>query len=99
VACGIPTATPEINQHSLLDRLSPPPHKKKNLNNKQGTEKEHAAEGVGCSKCTREGGRSKELISTGTFSKQRLKKQKGQQWVGDKLLPEIGQIWSTKFIS
>jgi hypothetical protein len=41
--------------------------KQKNLNNKPGTEKEHAAEGVGCSECTREGGRSKVLISTRTL--------------------------------
>jgi hypothetical protein len=37
-------------------------------------------------------GRAKELISTGIFIKQRLERQKGQQQVGDKLLPEIGQI-------
>jgi hypothetical protein len=37
-------------------------------------------------------GEGKELISTGTFSKQRLEMQKGQQWVGGKPLPEIGQI-------
>jgi hypothetical protein len=36
---------------------------KRNLNTKQGTEKEHATEGTGCSECTREVGRSKELIS------------------------------------
>jgi hypothetical protein len=30
---------------------------------KQGTEKEHAAEGAGCSEYTGEGGKSKELIS------------------------------------
>jgi hypothetical protein len=47
---------------------------------------------VGCCKSTRESGRGKDLISMGTFSKQRLEKQKGQQWVGDKPLPEIGQI-------
>jgi hypothetical protein len=62
------------------------------MNNKQGTEKEHAAERVGCSEHTRERGRSKELSSVGTFSKQKLERQKGQQWVGDKPLPEIGQI-------
>jgi hypothetical protein len=39
----IPTATPEINQQSPLDRLTPSPTKK-NLNNKQGTENEHTAE-------------------------------------------------------
>jgi hypothetical protein len=33
---GIPPATPRINQHSPLDRLFPPTHKK--LNSKQGTE-------------------------------------------------------------
>jgi hypothetical protein len=36
-------------------------------------------------------GEGKELISTGTFSKQRLERQKGQQRAGDKPLPEIGQ--------
>jgi hypothetical protein len=66
VSCGIPTATPGINQHSSLDRLTPCPEKNKtkNLNNKQGTEKEHKAEGSGCCKCTRERGRGKELISS-----------------------------------
>jgi hypothetical protein len=33
------------------------------MNNKQGTEKEHAAEEAGCCKHSGEGGRSKELIS------------------------------------
>jgi hypothetical protein len=84
---GIPTANPGINQDSPLDRLIPCPAKKKKkpkkpkkpqLNNKQGTEKEHAAEGVGCRKLTGEGGRGKELISAGTFSKQRLEEQKGR---------------------
>jgi hypothetical protein len=63
-----------------LDRLILPPckkKKKKNLNNKQGTEKEHTAEGMGCCKHTREGRRSKELISMQTFSKQILERQKG----------------------
>jgi hypothetical protein len=55
-------------------------------------EKEHSAEGSRCTKHTGEGGRKKELISMQTFSKQRLEMQKGWQWVGDKLLPEIGQI-------
>jgi hypothetical protein len=66
VACSIPTATPGINQHNSLDRLNPAlqkKKKKKQLNNKQGSEKEHAAEGAGCHKRTREGGRGKELIS------------------------------------
>jgi hypothetical protein len=40
-----------------------------NLNNKQKTEKEQAAEGEGCPECTREGGKGKELISMQTFSK------------------------------
>jgi hypothetical protein len=43
VAHGIPIATAGINQNSPLDRLAPT--LQKNLNNKQGTEKEHAAEG------------------------------------------------------
>jgi hypothetical protein len=47
---------------------------------------------MGCCKLTREGGRCKELISVGTFSKQRLQRQKGSEQVGDKPLPEIGQI-------
>jgi hypothetical protein len=33
-----------------------------------------------------------ELISAQTLSKQKLERQKGQQWAGDKLLPEIGQV-------
>jgi hypothetical protein len=39
--------TPRINQHSPLDTLTPKHTKKeeKALNNKQGTEKEHIAEG------------------------------------------------------
>jgi hypothetical protein len=83
-SCGIPTATPGINQHSPLDRLTSCPAKKpqkpknkKPLNNTKGTEREHAAERVGCCKCTREAGRSKELISVGTFSEQRLERKKG----------------------
>jgi hypothetical protein len=56
-ACSIPTASPpskKINNNK----------KKPKLNNKQGTEKEHATEGAGwCSKCTGGGGRCKELIS------------------------------------
>jgi hypothetical protein len=46
--------------------------KKKKKKNKQGTEKEHAAEETGCSKHTGEGERGKEMISTQNFSKQRL---------------------------
>jgi hypothetical protein len=52
-------------------------NKIKKLNNKQGTENEHTADGAGCCKCTREGDRSKELISMRTFSKQMLERQKG----------------------
>jgi hypothetical protein len=62
-------------------------------------EKEHEAEGEGFSKHTGEGGKDKELISAGTFSKQTLERQKGQQWAGDNPLPEIKQIRSTKLIS
>jgi hypothetical protein len=46
VAHGITIATPGINQHRPLDRLTPTPQKiiqnktNKNLNNKQGTKKE-----------------------------------------------------------
>jgi hypothetical protein len=72
------------------DRLTSNPQKK--LNNKQGTEKEHAAEGAGCSEHTGEVGRSKELVYAWTFSKQRLQRQKGCQLAVDKPLPEIGQI-------
>jgi hypothetical protein len=43
----------------------------------------------GCCKCTRERRRGKELISMGTFSKQRLENQKGQDRAGNKQLPEI----------
>jgi hypothetical protein len=53
MAHGIPTATPGIKKYSPLDRLKLAPQKKK-LNNKQGTEKEYAAEEVGCSECTTE---------------------------------------------
>jgi hypothetical protein len=42
-----------------MDRLTPCPAKKKNLNNTQGTEKEHAAEGVGYSEPAEEGGRAR----------------------------------------
>jgi hypothetical protein len=63
VAYGISKATSGINQHNPLDRLTTAPQKK-NLNNKQETEKENAAKGVGHSECIREGWRSKELIST-----------------------------------
>jgi hypothetical protein len=64
VSRSIPTATPRINQHSPLNRLTSHPQKKKKMNNKQGTEKEHTAEGVGYCKHTREEWRSKMLIST-----------------------------------
>jgi hypothetical protein len=91
--CVFPSATPGINKHSHLDRLtSPNPAKKKQKLNKQGTEKEHTAEGAGCCNCTREGGRSKDLISTWTFNKQRPERQEGQQWTGDKPLPKIEQV-------
>jgi hypothetical protein len=80
----IPIATSGINHSHLwdkpLDRMTPCPAKKKQktkLNNKQGAEKEHAAEGTGCCKCTREGGRSKDLVSMGTFSKQIAGKAEG----------------------
>jgi hypothetical protein len=69
VSHSIPTATPGINQHSSLHRLtSCPPKKKKKkpktkkLNNIQGTEKEHATEVTGCYRYTGERGRGKELI-------------------------------------
>jgi hypothetical protein len=37
-------------------------------------------------------GEGNELISVGTFSKQRLERQMGQQWKGDKPQPKIGEI-------
>jgi hypothetical protein len=83
-----------MNQSSPLDRLIPALQKKKQkkkLSNKQGTEKEHTAEGSGFIECTRVRGSSKELISVGTFSKQSLERQMGRQWMGDKPLPETGQ--------
>jgi hypothetical protein len=55
---------PGINQHSPLDRLTTVPlKKKKKTNDKQETEKEHAAEVVECSECMGQGGRDKRLIS------------------------------------
>jgi hypothetical protein len=63
VSHSFPPATPKINQHSLLGRLMPATVKKQQLNNQQGTENQHTAEGWSCWKHTREGGRSKELIS------------------------------------
>jgi hypothetical protein len=47
---------------------------------------------VGCCKHTREGGSDKELNSEWSFRKQRLERQKGQQWAGDKSLHEIGEV-------
>jgi hypothetical protein len=88
--CVIPPTTPGINQHSPLGRLTPP--KKKLKTNTQ-------QKGRSCRKHNGEGWRSKELISRQTFHKQRLERQKGRQWAGDKPLPEIGQKWSTKLIS
>jgi hypothetical protein len=93
VSRGIAIATPGINQHSPWTDWPPAlQKKKKNLNHKQGTEKEHAAEGAGCYKQPGKGLRGKELISEGIFSKQRLERQKGWHQTGDKLLPEIGQV-------
>jgi hypothetical protein len=70
----------------------PNQNKKKHLNNKQGTEKEHTAEGQGTVSTLEKGERSKELISMGTFNKQRPKRQKGWQQTGDKPLPETEQV-------
>jgi hypothetical protein len=57
VSCGILPATPGINQHSPLGRQTPYPAKqnktKQKLNNKQGTENKHTAEGEGCCNNTR----------------------------------------------
>jgi hypothetical protein len=44
------------------------------MNNKQGTKKKQAAEGAGYPEHTGEGGRGKELIPMGTFSKQSLER-------------------------
>jgi hypothetical protein len=49
-------SNPWDKPHRPLGRLTPAPPTKK-LNNKQGTEKEHAAEGMGFSECTEEGGK------------------------------------------
>jgi hypothetical protein len=86
VARGTPTATPGINQHNPLDRLTPTlpkktqPNKetknktKKTLNNKQGTEKDmQQRERVGCFEHTGEGERNKELLSARIFNKQGCK--------------------------
>jgi hypothetical protein len=63
-SCGIPTATPRVNQHSPLGKLTlPPSKKKKKALNKQGTKKEQAAEGAECSRCTRGGGGARADLS------------------------------------
>jgi hypothetical protein len=69
VSLGILTDTPGINKHSTQDRLNTRPAKKTNitkLNDKQGTEKEHIAEGAGCFKCTREGRKKRYKMAPGT---------------------------------
>jgi hypothetical protein len=89
---GIPPGSPGINQHSPHTDWPPHPQKKKNLNNKQGTEREHAAEWAGCCQHSGEGGGAR------SWSPQELSVNKG--WKGrrsnngtsDKLLPKIGQI-------
>jgi hypothetical protein len=53
---------------------------------------EQQQRGWECWKCTRERGRSKELISGQTFSKQMLKWQESREQVGDKPLPKAGQV-------
>jgi hypothetical protein len=90
-SCGIPTATPGINQHCPLDRLTPY-FAKKELNNKQGIEKECEAERVGCCKLTGKGRWARSWSSPELSIKNILERQKGQQRVGDKMLPEIGQV-------
>jgi hypothetical protein len=84
--------TKQVNTKYHVVYPQPPLVLKKKMNNKQGTENYHTAEGRRCWKCTGEGGRSKELISTWTLSKQRLERQKGQQQAGNKPLSEIGQV-------
>jgi hypothetical protein len=86
---GIPIATPGINQHSPLDRQSPTLQIKKIIINKELKRTQQREWGAVSAP---EGGQGKELISVQTFSKQRLERQKGWLQVGDKLLPEIGQI-------
>jgi hypothetical protein len=86
VSHSIPPATPGINQHSLLGT-----HTHKNwINNKLKTSTQQR-EWSAVSTPEKEGG-GKELISMLTFSKQRLERQKGWKQVGDKLLPDIGQV-------
>jgi hypothetical protein len=58
---GIPTPTPGINQHSPLDSLTPALQKKKCIINKEL--KRTCSRGAGCTECTREEDKSKELIS------------------------------------
>jgi hypothetical protein len=57
---------PWINQHSSLERLIPQ-KKPKKLNNKQRTEKKHAAEGAGCCKHTGDGGQGQGADLHGNF--------------------------------
>jgi hypothetical protein len=52
-----PTATPGVNLHSPLDRLTfAPPHTQKNMNNKQRTEKDMQQRGWGALATPEKGG-------------------------------------------
>jgi hypothetical protein len=94
-SCGIPPATSGINQHSPLDRLTlhhPPPKKKtpKNWINKElKTNTQQTGWGA---VSIPEKGEQQGADLHANFSKQRLERQKGQQWAGDKPLPKIGQV-------
>jgi uncharacterized protein YqcC (DUF446 family) len=91
---SFPPATPRINQYSSLGRLTLPPHKKNNNNwtiSKELKTNTQHRDRVAKSALEKMG-RGNELISTQPFSRQSLERQKGWQWVGDKLLPELGQV-------
>jgi hypothetical protein len=85
----IPSSTPEVNQHSRLGRLTPP-QKKTWINNKVKTNTQQR--GWVLWKNTREGVRGKKLISPQTSVNKWLERQEGWWRVGDKPLPEIGQV-------
>jgi hypothetical protein len=71
-SCGIPTATPRVNQHSPLGKLTLPPSKKKKkpwINKELKRNRQQKGQNaLGAP----EEGEEQELISPTTFSKQRL---------------------------
>jgi hypothetical protein len=89
---GIPPASPRINQHGPLG-----PCKKHQKTKQKKTEqytrnwKLTHSRGPELPKAHHRSGESKVLISAQTYSKKRLKSQKGWQRAGDKPRPEIGQ--------